>query len=314
MPKLSPLVCALLLLVFTGPSHAQQRAVLYENSPSPEIGKLAEKLRDPHSDKVPLEQLPKPGRYFVRITERRFVLTPDNKLLPTAVLAGPARPFAFLTTPEGFFGKSLLEIYGDIGYEAEDMIRFQRNADMVVMLFRYPDNVSLANVSNGKLGGDWRHQVYATTWDNVLSLFTRLVQDERSPGCKQTQMPTANICLPPSDRSFVLGLERTARQQLKKKTRSYAVLHATGGPLWRYRKLLEDKLSLFEHFRGDGRTENELLDSRDAEAKGQLYEVVGPNMKLSDLPEVVIIHLGKLIIEDCYSTTSGELLKCAAGK
>jgi hypothetical protein len=92
------------------------------------------------------------------------------------------------------------------------------------------------------------------------------------------------------------------------------VLHATGGPLWRYRKLLEDKLSLFEHFRGDGRTENELLDSRDAEAKGQLYEVVGPNMKLSDLPEVVIIHLGKLIIEDCYSTTSGELLKCAAGK
>jgi hypothetical protein len=37
-------------------------------------------------------------------------------------------------------------------------------------------------------------------------------------------------------------------------------------------------------------------------------------MKLSDLPEVVIIHLGKLIIEDCYSTTSGELLKCAAGK
>ena len=310
MPKLYPVLCALLLLVFTGPSNAQQRAVLYENSPSAEIEQLAEKLRDPHTDKVPLEQLPKPGRYFVRITERRFVLTPDNKLLPTAVLAGPARPFAFLTTPEGFFGKSLLEIYGDIGYEAEDMIRFQRNADMVVMLFRYPDNVSLSNVSNGNLGGDWRHHVYATTWDNVLSLFTRLIQDERSPVCKQSQMPVANICLTPNDRAFVLRLHSTAKQELKKKTKSYAVLHATDGPLWRYRKLLEDKLSLFEHFRGDGRTENELLDTRDAEPKGQLYEVVGPNLKLSELPEVVIIHLGKLIIEDCYSTTSGELLKC----
>jgi len=141
MRKLFPLLYSLLLLVTTGPGYAQQRAVLYENSPSTQIQALAKILQDPHSIKVPSPQLPKPSRYFVRITERRFVLTPDNKLLPTAVLAGPARPFAFLTTPEGFFGKSLLEIYGDIGYEAEDMIRVQRNADMVVMLFRYPDNV-----------------------------------------------------------------------------------------------------------------------------------------------------------------------------
>ena len=311
MRKLYPFVCSLLLVVVPGPVHAQQRTVLYEHSPSAEMQKLRDKLRDPRTDKVKLEELPKPARYFVRITERRFVLTPNNQLLPTAVLAGPARPFAFLTTPEGFFGKSLLEMYGDIGYEAEDMIRYQRNADMVVMLFRYPDNISLSTVTNGDLGRDWRHGIYATTWDNALSLFTRLVQDERSPACKQSELPAANICLSPSDRSFVLRFQSTARQQLKKKTKGYAVLHATGGPLWRYRKLLEDKLSLFEHFRGDGRTENELLDSRDAESKGQLYEVVGPNMKLSDLPEVVIIHLGKLIIDDCYSTTAGELLKCS---
>src|ERR1051326_8194 len=203
MRKLFPLFCSLLLLAFTGPGYAQQRAVLYENSPSTHMQELAKILQDPHSDKVPLPQLPKPARYFVRITERRFVLTPDNKLLPTAVLAGPARPFAFLTTPEGFFGKSLLEIYGDIGYAAEDMIRVQRNADMVVMLFRYPDNVSLSTVSNGNLSGDWRHRVYPTTWDNVLSLFTRLVQDERNPVCKQDQMPMTNICLPGNDRSFV---------------------------------------------------------------------------------------------------------------
>ena len=307
MPRLYRL---LFFLALINPIYAQQRTVLYENSPSPHMRELVKILQDPRSDKVPLSQLPKPSRYFVRITERRFVLTPDNKLLPTAVLAGPVRPFAFLTTPEGFFGKSLLEIYGDIGYEAEDMIRSQRNADMVVMLFRYPDDVSLSTVSNGNLSGDWRRGVYATTWDNVLSLFTHLVQDERSSLCKQNQMPVANICLPSSDRSFVRRFQSTARQQLKRKTKAYAVLHATGGPLWRYRKLLEDKLSLFEHFRGDGRTENELLDSRDAEPQGQLYEVVGPNMKLSDLPEVVIIHLGKLIIDDCYSATAGEFLKC----
>src|SRR5690348_10872608 len=201
MRKLYPLVCGLLFLVFTGPINAQQRTVLYENSPSARMQQLIKILQNPQSDKVPLPQLPKPARYFVRITERRFVLTPDNKLLPTAVLAGPARPFAFLTTPEGFFGKSLLDIYGDIGYEAEDMIHFQRNADMVVMLFRYPDNVNLSNVTNGNLGRDWRHGIYATTWDNVLSLFTRLVQDERSPQCNQSQMPVANICLTLNDRA-----------------------------------------------------------------------------------------------------------------
>jgi hypothetical protein len=309
MRKLNPLVCSLLLVVFTGTLYAQQRTVLYSKSSSPRMQELAKVLADPHSAKVSLDQLPKPDRYFVRITERRFVLTADNQLSPTAVLAGPARPFAFLTTPEGFFGKSLLEIYGDIGYEAEDMIRHQRNADMVVVLFRYPDNVNLSAAKNGNLGRDWRNQIYPTTWDNVLSLFTRLVQDERSPACKQSQTPSPNICLPAGDRAFVMRFQGAAKRQLRKKTKAYAVLHATGGPLWRYRRLLEDNLSLFEHFRGDGRTENELLDSRDAEPQGRLYEVVGPNKKLCDLAEVVIIHLGKLLIEDCYSTVSSEL-KC----
>jgi hypothetical protein len=310
MRKLIPLVSFLLLIVFTVSLHAQQREVLYSNSSAPQLQELARRLRDPHGDKVPLDQLPKPSRYFVRITERRFVLTADNKLSPTATLAAPARPFAFLTTPEGFFGKSLLEMYADIGYEAEVMVRDQRNADMVVVLFRYPDNVNLSSVTNGNFGGAWRNQIYPTTWDNVLSLFTRLVQDKAGPACQQNSTPATNICLPANDRAFVMRLRSTAKQQLPKQTKGYAVLHATDGPLWRYRKLLEDNLSLFEHFRGDGRTENELLDSRDKEPQGQLYEVVGPNVKLNELPEVVIVHLGKLIIEDCYSNASPELLKC----
>jgi len=310
MRKLNPLVCFFFLILVTTPLHAQRREVLYSNSSSPQLQQLANVLRDPHSKQVPLDQLPKPSRYFVRITERRFVLTDKNELSPTAVLAGPARPFAFLTTPEGFFGKSLLEMYADIGYEAEGIINQQRNADMVVILFRYPDNINLSPVTNGNFGRDWRNQIYPTTWDNVLSLFSQLVQDQASPICQQRQTPAANICLPSTDRVFVKKFRATARRQLPQPRNGYAVLHATGGPLWRYRKLLEDNLSLFEHFRGDGRTENELLDSRDKEPQGRLYEVVGPNVNLSELPEVVIIHLGKLIIDDCYSTTTPELLKC----
>lgn len=86
------------------------------------------------------------------------------------------------------------------------------------------------------------------------------------------------------------------------------MLEATGGSDWEYRKLLESKLSVFEHFRGNGRTQNEILDP-DAKQKG-LVEVVAPNMKLNQLQEVAIIHLGKLVIEDCYSANSKEWPKC----
>jgi len=33
-------------------------------------------------------------------------------------------------------------------------------------------------------------------------------------------------------------------------------------------------------------------------------------MKIEDLQEVAIIHLGRLMIEDCYSATSKEWPKC----
>ena len=243
MPRLNPLLYLVLLIVFAGPLHAQQRAVLFSNSSSPQMQKLVDVLRDPHSAQVPLNQLPLPDRYFVRITERRFVLTGDNKLTKDAVLGGPSRPFAFLTTPEGFFGKSLLEIYSDIGYEAEQMIAQQRDKDMVVVLFRYPDNIDVSAVTNGKLGVDWRNRVYPTTCENMFSLLTRLVQDERSPACKEVQVPAQNICLPANDRAFVLRFPLGGKRQLQRKT--YPVLQATGGLLWRYRSLLENKLSMF---------------------------------------------------------------------
>ena len=108
------------------------------------------------------------------------------KFCKMAVLAASTKPFVFLTTPESIFGRSLLEIYADIGYEAEDIIRFQRNEDMVAILFRYPDDITLSKVADGNLDTDWPNRIYATTWDNILSLFTRLAQDKGSELCKPT--------------------------------------------------------------------------------------------------------------------------------
>lgn len=301
MKKLHPLLCSILLVVFSGPIYAQKREVLYPKSPSVPIHDQAKSILDPNKTEIPIGQLHPPSGYFVRITERRFVLTDTNELSPEAVLAGPTKTLVFLTTPEGLVGKSLLEIYVDIGYEAEDVLRKQADKDMVAIVFRYPTYVTLSNVENGNLGRDWRNRIYPTTWDNVFSLLTRLVQAQGSAPCNVAGTPPKYICLPSQDRTFVLRFPLAAKRQLKTKTKSYPVLQATGGSLWRYRKLLEDNLSLFEHFRGDGRTENELLNFRDTKSQPRLFEVIGPNMKLSDLSEVVIIHLGKLTVEDDYS-------------
>ena len=301
MKKLPLLFCSLLLVFSSGSLYAQERQVLYPKGPPAPIHDPAKSILDPSKPQIPVCALQKPSGYFVRITERQFVFTPTGEFNKDAVLAGPTKTRVFLTTPEGLVGKSLLEIYADIGYEAEDVLRKQAGRDMVAIVFRYPDTVTLSNVENGNLGRDWRNRIYPTTWDNVFSLFTRLVEAKGSAACNGDGTPPKHICLPPPDRNFVLRFPLAMKRQLKTKAKSYPVLQATGGSLWKYRKLLEDNLSLFEHFRGDGRTENELLNFRDTEAQPRLYEVIGPNMKISELSEVIVIHLGKLTIEDDYS-------------
>lgn len=307
MRKASFLLCSSLLLFFgLGVVHAKQRALLYRKSLSVPIQKLAKSIRNPRSIKVPSKQLPPADRYFVRIAPRDAVLTSDNKLKkkPVPVLAGPAKPFVFLTTPESIFGRSLLEIYEGIGYEAESIIRDSRNQDMVAILFRYPEGVSVSTLRDGNLPDDWSRWIYPTTWDNVFSLFSQLVQDEGS--CNKCDVPAKRICLPNNQSAFVLGFPPESKERLS--TTKYAVLKATGGSDWEYRNLLESKLSVFEHFRGNGETQNEVFDP-DAQQPG-LLELIGPNMKIEDLPEVAIIHLGKLLIEDCYSSASKKWPKC----
>src|ERR1043165_8473728 len=99
MPRLKPLICLLVFLAFTGPLRAQQREVLYRNYSSPEMDKLVNSLLDRHYPQVGLERLPLPEHYFVRITERRFVIGDNKKLVDNATLASSSRVFAFLTTP-----------------------------------------------------------------------------------------------------------------------------------------------------------------------------------------------------------------------
>jgi hypothetical protein len=296
MTKLKLLICLVALLVFTGPLYAQQREVLYPKSPPAEMQELVNSLLDPHRAQVPLNQLRVPDGYFVRITERSFVLDADKALLPKAALGDPRRPFVFLTTPDGFYGKSLVEIYGDIGYEAEQVIASQRNKEIVVLLFRYKDDVRLATAMDGRFTSDWRSQIFRTTWKNMFSLFTRLVKDKSSPACTNAPQSAQDICLSPTDRAFVMGFPANAKRQIE--THDYQWLKAMGGRLWRYRKLLEDNLSMFEHFLGDGYTDNEIEDYRTGKRAPRLYEVVGPNKKLSELQDVVIIKLGTMIIED----------------
>jgi hypothetical protein len=274
---------------------------------------LVKNIRNLDRDKIPADKLPPASGYFVRIAPRNRVLTADNKILETAVLAAPSKPFVFLTTPEGVFGKSLLEIYEDIGYEAEGIIRDQRNEEMVAILFRYPNNITFSNVKDGNLDSDWSNRIYETTWDNMLSLFPQLVQDNQSDLCRHADVPSKRICLPKLDADFVLSFP--AEGKLLVKTAKYRLLQGIGGSDWKYRKLLEDTLSVFEHFRGDGRTENELLELRDKpDTPHQLREVVGPNMKINRLQEVAVIDLGRLMIEACYSSGPKGLPRCPTNK
>jgi len=54
--------------------------------------------------------------------------------------------------------------------------------------------------------------------------------------------------------------------------------------------LLEQKLSIFEHFRGTGRTMDEIVDPQGFSKMSGVFEFVVPNSKLSALAEVAIIN------------------------
>ncbi|BCM92572.1 hypothetical protein IAD21_04454 [Abditibacteriota bacterium] len=304
--SLSALFSMGVLLLALSVARAQDRALLFSQSPSEPLQKILALLRNPTSPQTDARQLTWSTHYFVRIAPRSAILTQANALTDSAnsrqsdAILG-TRPFVFLTSPESLYGRSLLEIYQDIGYEAEDILHYQLNQDMVAVVFRYPDEiVPSPEITDGKLPLNWNTRVYVPYWDNAFSLFHHLAQDATVEPTKTGQFAPYRLFFnSEEEKAFALKASKGINPRLKRL--SYLTLKVRGSHDWRYRQLLEDKLSLFEHFRGIGRTQNEVSDP-DARLDG-LVEFVGPNRKLKDLPEIAVVDLGRLTITNTYQTS-----------
>lgn len=277
-----------LLVLSSVATQAQERELLFSKAPSPKLQEITAHLRNLKSAVTASNDLTRKTDYFVRITPRRYLFQ-GVKLNDSAMLGG--NPFVFLTTPESVYGLSLLDIYVAIGYEAEDVLRWQRDEDMVMVVFKYPNDIATTDVTNGLLPDAWNKSVYIPSWENMFSLLHRMATLD--PTTQQT-LPTFRMSQ--MEREFLVSFPAEGKQKIK--TRAYAGLKADDGPEWKYRSLLEQKLSVFEHFRGTGHTQNEVRDPGGVETG--LLEAVGPNMNINQFPEVAIIHLGQLGVKDSY--------------
>lgn len=274
---------------------AEDRAILYPPAPTGKLQEIAANIQNINTPKVAGDNLPQPTEYFVRIAPRQYVLSADNKLLPNAILG--TKPYVFMTTPEGVYGKGLLDIYLDIGYEAEDIIRWQRDVEMVALVFKYAPPIAVSTVKDGNFPENWQQFIYAPTWDNIFALFPKLAIDAPIQADKKGEfMPTQLFFRSDAEKQLVLGFPEAGKQRLK--SVEYNTLKTIGGSDWVYRDLLEKKLSIFEHFRGTGRTLNEVVDPRGEVHASGILEFVAPNANLNNLPEIAVVSLGKLVISN----------------
>lgn len=290
--------CCLLYAFILSNALAQntQRALLYPtlDKLSPAMQMIVKDAQNLSRETVPYEKMASSSTYFVRIAPRQYTLNDQNQILDSAVLS--TKPYAFVATPEACYGKSLLDIYLDIGYEAEDIIRWQRDVPMVAIIFRLRDNITLSEVLNGDLPADWQTKVFVPTWDNIFSLFRLLAQNATIDPTKKGEFAPSQLFFRDAAlQQLAINFPTVGKERLK--TASYATLKATGGTDWAYRELLEQKLSIFEHFRGTGRTMNEIVDPQGMSKVSGVFEFVVPNSKLTALAEVAIIDLGRLQIQ-----------------
>lgn len=286
----------LVALVLAAPASAadpvatpQPRKLAY-----PAAGKVPASLADavkrlttPGQPKVPDEAL-KPLGVFARLVPREAVL--DGATLRKGARLG-GRPFVFLSVPESFQGKSLLEDFTDIGYSADSVLADQLGREMSLVIFRYTEDVALSDVRDGKLGADWAKRVYAPTWDNAFALLDRLAADA---AIGEKFQPDRMTFASEKERMFVLGYPATGQARIRKT--AYAALRETGGADWEYRLVLERKLGLSEHFTGTGFT-RPAIGTPKAERRG-LPEFVGPNPLLETLKEVAVVDLGAFRLAD----------------
>jgi hypothetical protein len=290
--------CGLLYAVILSIALAQntQRALLYPtlDQLSPAMQTIVKDAQNLSRETVPYEKMASTSKYFVRIAPRQYTLNDQNQILDSAILS--TKPYAFVATPEACYGKSLLDIYLDIGYEAEDIIRWQRDVPMVAIIFRLRDNITLSEVMNGDLPADWQTKMFVPTWDNIFSLFKVLAQNATIDPTKKGEFaPSQLFFRDAAMQQLAINFPTIGKERIK--NAGYATLKATGGTDWAYRELLEQKLSIFEHFRGTGRTMNEIVDPQGVSKVSGVFEFVVPNSKLSALAEVAIIDLGRLQIQ-----------------
>ncbi len=295
MLQLSTLCFALMYLSI---AHAEEgkRALLYPAADklSPALQAVVSEAQSLSRAAIPYDKLSPTPQYYVRIAPRQYTLNDQNQVLDNAILS--TKPYAFVTTPEAIYGKSLLDIYLDIGYEAEDVIHWQRDVPMVAIIFRLPDAITRSDVLNGELPTDWQTKIFVPTWDNIFSLFKVLAQNSViDPNKKGEFAPTQLFFRDVTSQQLAINFPTVGKERLKSVV--YAALKATGGTDWAYRELLEQKLSIFEHFRGTGRTMNEIVDPQGVSKDSGVFEFVVPNSKLTALAEVAIIDLGKLQIQ-----------------
>lgn len=277
-----------------------QRALLYPtvDKLSPAMQVIVKEAQNLSRETIPYEKMASTSQYYLRIAPRQYTLNDQNQILDSAILS--TKPYAFVTTPEACYGKSLLDIYLDIGYEAEDIIKWQRDVPMVGIIFRLRDNVTLSDVLNGELPTDWQTKVFVPTWDNVFSLLKALAQNATIDPTKKGEFAPSQLFFRDTAlQQLAINFPTIGRERIKNV--GYATLKATGGTDWAYRELLEQKLSIFEHFRGTGRTMNEIVDPQGNSKVSGVFEFVAPNSKLSALAEVAIIDLGKLQIQQVLS-------------
>lgn len=275
----------LVFLASLGNAEAQERKILYSKSLSDGLAQAVNVIRNPfQSERIPYAQLARKTNYFVRVAQMRHIFT-NHELDEGASLGG--NPYVFITTPESIFGRSLFDIYKGIGYDAKYFIgRSQREADMVAIIFRYSDDISVSEITNGQLPREFFRYVYVPSWDNMFSLFSQLID-------------TGAISMSDAEKTFAMGFPQEGKDRIAKT--DYDCLRATGSDDWRYRHLMQVKLSMFAHFQGNGRAHDEVMDPEGENPKAGFLEFVGPNRKIKDLPEVAIIDLGRLFIGDTYS-------------
>jgi hypothetical protein len=275
---------------------AEGRTLLYPASAeelSQELRDIVDKIRDPNTPWVSLQDMA-PGKYFARLTEKRFVFSANGSKNDSAVLG--SKPYVFITVPQTFYGRSLFEGYSSLGYGVENVLA---NSDkpQALMVFRYPDAIRLSPVEDGNIPAEnARLYVYKPLWPNVFPLFTQLASEAviASGGFD----PYDVVFEKESQRMFAMSFPQAGQQRIA--MASYTELEATGGADFVYRGFLDTKMSMNSHFLGTGKTKNTVLGGEG------VLEFIGPNMPvftayhdgkhtIPALAEVAVIDMGAIV-------------------